>query len=1423
MNIIGLLILLSASLVSANSGRTQGKTHTGDKYRVGAIRDFSQKGEYSFEACRPFNEKENTLSFICNVNGLKTVLPISEEDLNSYKGLTQYTKERELLSEVKSKALKGVRDKLKYYKALKGCIQENAPQKLGVYNCSNIQLQVLQDVSEYLPQFRIASALKGQKGFQPDISYSSNRDERKLRSSLNMIKKNYPNATKDEKVLILESAEKFTLSPVHPTKETFGSLPPLTLNEIKSANGIYQKLPNESGTSVDEREQAFLQSKLNSSEFSRCIKREGERYRFASFFRDKEKEDAKYCGNYYSKSCEATGSIGFVSPSKCQSISRNSPFYQFIKQTDPDKLETAWRRPKKDLKKFEEKYNNILSSFPFFSFLQLDSEDLIQEQDLEGESVFKEKKSKIFSETSLALDKTIKEIENIEKKIREKDSLKSFMGMNYVIEDLLKNKVPLTKADCDILEKNKRNYETTQSVIDWGLIGVSIVGGIACPFTLGVGCAVTIASEGALIARDYQKRKLQEGLFLSGNGDLKDYIDSRNSLQTNIALAPLALIGLPIVSSVAKTTQFAQKVGARFSSRGGRSIANKPSSIVKEADSHSTAKLLEGIGRGDASEYARRQIALLDEGISTGKLYGRELSAKELESLKHQKDIIEGVKDNPEVLALLQKEGFDLDAYIRGTVDSDLGKLEAYRELLFKPSAKSDMLLDFLRGQGPQKSAEALGEILEGMGFKKGQFIFNGKTDNDAIRKAIEDNPILTGYLHEFPGMSDAVLAFEKGILTKAQFQAQIRANLFHNGPSKGFWNFLESRLIPNVAEENSLRAVFNGGVFDVGEGAAPVYGSPSSYESFVGTFFDRLSQGTRGGFDKIREELSGQESIDLVRNLVVEDNPTGTLEQLRELRSIAENSKSLTDGQRQQFLELSEAGIIRLENYQRYTQSRIKVGKPPEDIRILEDTGVERIFRAQKTGTPPEVTAYEEVVEVNGREVSQRVISVDEGRDAIYQSTDSIINFDEVVNGNPVTGLTLSTSRFSPLQATGGIDTSTEFLAFKDKFDSGIKEFGLDNLRENDIDSYRLVLGAYTEFGSSSPEFTRAIRNVGGRVQSSSQVSDTFREIDDYASPIVNRRVSLANNRSLALKRTIIDEMKLPKENVKDVDCKTVRKLSAGFPSNGKNCFAFNTKDNEEVLKGKFCSCGARATNWVIKCPASPDEFLRATNYYDQLGLQRNEKAKCFRVDIPDGATCFAGPAGPRRSGLGGMSQIFCPNRIQGDVNLRDASDSVINQTLDEAEEAWRELGIPREWQLTERNHISSQLPNGRPGISFSNRVVAWSPNPESSRMIQTVEDVRNCMMNSCNAKGRDEVIQSFEKVLNENAVFKQVRRGEESVDTWAVKPDSTIDQAELDDVRRYVCQFMCPTSLNMCKGPDAKPIGLHRNYYDGFGSCNR
>ena len=461
-------------------------------------------------------------------------------------------------------------------------------------------------------------------------------------------------------------------------------------------------------------------------------------------------------------------------------------------------------------------------------------------------------------------------------------------------------------------------------------------------------------------------------------------------------------------------------------------IGDDYAKLIDDSLDHPTSTLLRGVS--NSSDLAKRQRQLIEEAIETGMLYGKKLPPKELESLKHQKDLLDAVLENPEMMKKLREEGFDFDGFIRGTADSDMGKLEVYRKLLTDASPKSDLMFDFLKGKGPAKATEALGEVLEDMGFEKGQFLFNSKLDNADIRDTFGKLPVLTGYLHELPGMSDAVMAYSKGLIGKEQFKAQLRANLFHNGPSDGFWNLLEGTFIPGAAKGGGHQAtmadLFSGGVFDVSKGKGstvrPNYGAPSSFESFVGTFYDRMSQGTKGGYLKINEELSFMPPLDNVRNLVVQENATWTLQQLNRLKAMAGDAKSLRPHEQRRVREMIDTGMDRIKAQQSRMEGLIKfpvddagkVIKPPQAMEITHKVrkrqgrnyryeSHKETFEVSKVDDKGAPLEYKRVLYNKSGEVkSSETLSPQDAWGRIKKSTKEVLDREEAYHGNPMTEL---------------------------------------------------------------------------------------------------------------------------------------------------------------------------------------------------------------------------------------------------------------------------------------------------------------------------------------------------------------------------------------------------------------------------------
>jgi hypothetical protein len=442
--------------------------------------------------------------------------------------------------------------------------------------------------------------------------------------------------------------------------------------------------------------------------------------------------------------------------------------------------------------------------------------------------------------------------------------------------------------------------------------------------------------------------------------------------------------------------------------------------LIDEAYDEAVTPFLRGVKSSD--DIITKITSSIDEAISSGEMYGHKLKVKEIESLKHERDILQGVQDNPALLKELEINGFDLKNYLQGTYQSDLGKLKPYIDLLTEKSAKSDILLDFLKGKGPPDSANALKEVHEEMGHKGA--LLSSQMDNAAIREVFKNNPILTGYLHEFPGMSEAVLAFEKGLISKADFKKQLAANLFHNGPSKGFWQLLEDAFIPGAAlganQQNNVAGLFQGTVFDISQGTGsvvrPTYQNSYSFESFVGTFMDRMSQGTRGGYRKIDAEIPG-DPLDNIINLGGQTSIGGTRAQIDRLRELASNATHLTDAQRLLIKNMANAGIKYLDEYlERSNQALITARdlsgnvirggpfsptKVPElSIRHNDSSGqITRFVRNEDGSYLYQITKDDEVV-------SSRTLPSETAGDDIRGIYDQFLARDEALYGDPMRDL---------------------------------------------------------------------------------------------------------------------------------------------------------------------------------------------------------------------------------------------------------------------------------------------------------------------------------------------------------------------------------------------------------------------------------
>jgi hypothetical protein len=282
----------------------------------------------------------------------------------------------------------------------------------------------------------------------------------------------------------------------------------------------------------------------------------------------------------------------------------------------------------------------------------------------------------------------------------------------------------------------------------------------------------------------------------------------------------------------------------------------------------------------------------------------RTQNQSELASLMHQRDLVT-IMNTPVINAALRDAGANKEQLIMGVLDSDAGKIQAIREAtVLTKSAESDHFIEVLRGRGKSSATKAMKELFAEIGME-GKSLFTPGLSNDEIRQVLTEQPILQGYLHEVFGMNEAVAAFEAGELSKHEFKLRIKANLFHNGPQAGFWDDLTTKFVPGSLSKgvDNAKKVFKGTVFE-GETkntvVAPKYNGPVSVEGVFHTMADRLSQGTRGGVNKIFKELGGSKldanpqiplseinGLNNFESLLVQ-NPQSTIRQLEALENEA-------------------------------------------------------------------------------------------------------------------------------------------------------------------------------------------------------------------------------------------------------------------------------------------------------------------------------------------------------------------------------------------------------------------------------------------------------------------------------------------------------------------------------------------------------
>ena len=345
-------------------------------------------------------------------------------------------------------------------------------------------------------------------------------------------------------------------------------------------------------------------------------------------------------------------------------------------------------------------------------------------------------------------------------------------------------------------------------------------------------------------------------------------------------------------------------------------------------------------------------------------------------SISHQVDLKDAVKSfSRETRETLGLDDAHLTNFLEGEKISDFGKLPEGKALIMPIKddltklAESDRLLNAISGRpdpSVAKSQKAIRELLDEMGHKD-QWLMNPDLTPEQMRSVVADAPTLTGYLHEIPGISELIEKFERGVISKSDFQARLQTSLFHNGPDKGFWGFMSSTLVPGslkkVAEKNpSSVNFFKGTVFDAGNGALK-YPPPQGL-GLQHAVLDRLSQGTGGGMVKIMRELEGSPmtATQIIKEVFL-GNPKGTLTQFVELEAIVARDAKLAPAAKTALKDMIANSKQRMPGFQQRLASRVQVvgdgvildGKKFADSERKEMFEVfERIAKEEESKLPP-------------------------------------------------------------------------------------------------------------------------------------------------------------------------------------------------------------------------------------------------------------------------------------------------------------------------------------------------------------------------------------------------------------------------------------------------------------------------------------
>lgn len=261
----------------------------------------------------------------------------------------------------------------------------------------------------------------------------------------------------------------------------------------------------------------------------------------------------------------------------------------------------------------------------------------------------------------------------------------------------------------------------------------------------------------------------------------------------------------------------------------------------------------------------------------------------------------------------------DFAAMLWGMKDSDMGKLPHGVEILKGNSQDSERLFKILSGKAEGLSVRDR-EAQEIIKTLAGGNLLSPDLSVAQLQNAIEVAPSLLGYLHELPGMLDAINDYKVERISKENFKIRIQANLFHNGPDEGYWRMLRENIVNPSLAKVDLSHFFKGTVFENG------YPSPTNIYSAWHTLLDRLDIATGDGHFKIRAETAAFLPLPKLFEELQNSTAEGAVAQLKFLGDIGKKIFANTSKDAKHFANAIVEAQRRIEAFQAELKDRMSI-----------------------------------------------------------------------------------------------------------------------------------------------------------------------------------------------------------------------------------------------------------------------------------------------------------------------------------------------------------------------------------------------------------------------------------------------------------------------------------------------------------------